>query len=377
MRLFATCSQGLEPLLAEELRELGYPEVKEGFRGVYVDVENPSGIYQLNYCSRIAGRILLPLASFKCKDRQSLYKGCDEEVDWSLYLSRGKSFAIDANVNNNRELRNSLFAAQVMKDAICDQLRKKRGERPDVNPRHPDVQLNLFINQDQAIISFDTSGMPLFKRGYRLEAVEAPLQESLAAAILRIVNRQENEILCDPCCGSGTFLIEAALMASRTPPGYLRKDWGFQHLPEYEPQGWLKVKNEADKDRRELPKGLFLGIDINKNAVRIAKANLRAAGFHQVVEVIQADFRDYEPAVLPHVVVANPPYGIRMEEEEPLKPLYRALGDFLKRKMAKPGRGYIITGSLPLSKEIGLAPKKRHVMSNSGIESRLLEFEVW
>lgn len=374
-RLFITCSQGLEYLLCQELTELVFPDIREGFRGVYVDVPDEESIYRINYCSRLAGRVLLPLKHFKCFDQRSLYREASS-IEWRAYIRPGKTFAIDANVNH-RQLRNSLFAAQVVKDAICDQFRQHDQPRPNVDVKNPDVQLNLFIHQNEAVISFDTSGMPLYKRGYRQESVEAPMQESLAAAMLRLANYRGEERVFDPCCGSGTLLIEAALIATQTAPGYLRKDWGFMQLPDFSMKGWLKVKAEADQQRRPLENQMIAGCDLNKNAVRIAKINLRAAGFASNIEVAQADFREYEPSNTPNLIIANPPHGIRLNDEEQLRPLYRALGDFMKRKTTKPARGFVFTSSMPLTKEIGLASKRRYVLSNSGIESRLLEFDLY
>lgn len=375
IKLFITCSQGVEPLLSQELAELGYDNHSSGFRGVYIETPSFHDIYRINYCSRLAGRVLLPLTRFRCYDQRSLYRG-SSEVDWTAYIPAGKTFAIDANVNH-RKLTNSLFAAQVVKDSICDQFREKTGRRPSVNPSNPDVQLNLFIHQEQAILSFDTSKIPLYKRGYRQESVEAPVQESLAAAMLRLAEFKGDEVVYDPCCGSGTLLIEAALIATKTPPGYLRTDWGFINLPQFSMLDWLKVKAEADQHRIPLPKDHFFGTDLSKNAVRICKANLRAAGFYQNIEIEQADFRDFQPKVTPNFVITNPPHGKRLNDIEQLRPLYRSLGDFLKNCTHKPSRGFIFTGSMELSKEIGLTPKRRHVMNNSGIESRLLEFDIW
>ncbi len=376
MKIFVSCSQGLEPVLIQELEKMGFQDVREGFRGVHVEVNDFSDVYRINYCSRIGGRVLLPLTDFVCYDQKALYKGA-LKIDWASYIAPGKTIAIDSNVNH-KHLRNSLFAAQVVKDAICDQIREKRGTRPDVDVKNPDVQLNLFIHQDRAIISLDTSGTPLHKRGYRQETVEAPIQETLAAAILMIADYQGDEILYDPCCGSGTFLIEAALMASRTAPGYLRKSWGFMNLPEFTKEDWLEVKNEEDAKRIPLIHGKIYGSDLGRNQVRITKVNVRAAGFLGLVEVKQGDFKEIEPAPPPTLIVTNPPYGKRLaDEEEYLISLYRALGDFLKRKSAKPAKGFIFTGNLELAKEIGLAPKRRYVMSNSGIESRLLSFDLY
>ncbi len=373
--LFISCSQHLEPLLAEELAELGFTNLSERYRGVVVPDNSLEAIYRINYCSRLASRVLLPLIRFPCRDRESLYKGASQ-VDWLRYIKNGKTFAIDANVTH-RDLTNSLFAAQVVKDAICDQFRDRLGIRPDVDVKNPDVQLNLFITPDTAGISFDTSGSPLFKRCYRQDALEAPLRESLAAALLRLAQYKGDEILYDPCCGSGTLLIEAALIASRTAPGYIRQKWGFHGLPHYDPDLWLKVKIDVDRARRPLPKGKINGTDISKNAVQVCKVNLRAAGFHQSIEVSQYDFRDFTPDFPINFLITNPPHGNRLDDAESLKPVYRALGDFMKQKMAKPGRGFVFTGDLELAKEVGLAPAKRHVIDNSGVDSRLLEFDVY
>ena len=197
------------------------------------------------------------MTRFRCYDSKALYKGADS-IDWSQYIQGDKSISIDANVSH-KMLRNSLYAAQVVKDAICDQLRAKTGKRPRVDTKSPDIQLNLFVHDLLAVISFDTSGTPLHKRGYRQETVEAPLQETMAAAILLCAKYAGNEILYDPCCGSGTILTEAALIATKTPPGYLRKEWGFRLLPEFSQQEWLAMKAEADQSEKKSRRGSFLG----------------------------------------------------------------------------------------------------------------------
>lgn len=373
--LFVTCSQGIEDLLCQELIELGVRGVKPNFKGVYVDEWTMKDVYSINYCSRLAGRVLLPLARFRCRDKKFLYRGASE-VNWLKYIPRGKTFAIDANVNHP-ELRNSLFAAQVVKDAICDQFREKYGDRPDVDTRNPDVQLNLFVHHDLAVLSIDTSGTSLHKRGYRQESVQAPLQEGLAAALLRLAQYRGEENLCDPCCGSGTILIEAALIATHTPPGFLRRQWGFMYLPEFSQEEWLKVKAGADQKRISLPSGKFFGCDISGEAVRICKNTLRAAGFAQNIQIEQADFRTVDLPFSPNFVMTNPPHGLRLGEQESLRTLYRSLGDFLKRQTSKPARGFVFTGNLELAKEIGLSPKRRHVINNSGVDSRLLEYDLY
>lgn len=374
--LFVTCSEGIELLLQEELLELGYAKTRKGFRGVYVEEADLEAVYAINYQSRLASRVLLPLRNFNCRHAKQLYQE-SSTIDWSRYIPPGKTFAIDANVSH-KLLRNSLFAAQVVKDAICDQLRAKTGKRPSIDVQTPDIQLNLFIREPQAILSFDTSGSPLHKRGYRLETVEAPIQETLAAALVRLMGKQdENKILFDPCCGSGTLLIETALSDAQIAPGFLRQSWGFMRLPEFEQDTWLKVKAQADLKRKSIPQKHYFGCDMSKNAVRACKTNLRAAGLLQYVEIVQQDFRDYTPPLLPSVVLTNPPHGNRLGDVESLRSLYRELGDFLKRKTAKPARGYIFTGSLELAKEVGLAPTRRHVVYSNGEECRFLEFDLY
>jgi putative N6-adenine-specific DNA methylase len=373
--LFVTCGQGLEPLLVDELTQMGFERITAGFRGVYVADTSLEAIYQINYCSRIASRVLLPLHRFRCHDRQMLYRGA-ETINWLQYIPAGKTFAIDANVSH-RELRNSLFAAQVVKDAICDHFRDHSRERPNVNPHSPDIQLNLFIYHDMATLSFDTSGDSLHKRGYRQDSVEAPIRENLAAALLRLAQFRGDEILYDPCCGSGTFLVEAALIASQTAPGFLRRQWGFMSLPNFSQERWLQVKCAVDAKRIALPAHHIFGTDLNKNAVHVSKVNLRAAGFHLSVEVSQRDFREYIPTLTPNFMICNPPHGYRLEETASLKPLYRSLGDWMKQRMAKPSRAFLFTGNLELAKEVGLAATQRHVVDNGGVDSRLLELEIY
>jgi putative N6-adenine-specific DNA methylase len=375
MDLFVTCAQELEPLLIEELATLGYTDTISAYRGVNVCNVDFDAVYRINYLSRIAGRVFLPLAKFRCRDAKHLYNEA-LNIDWSQFILEGKTIAIDANVAHDR-LRNSLFAAQVVKDAICDQLREKSGWRPTVDVKHPDVQLNLFIHQERAILSFDTSGQSLHKRGYREETVDAPLQETLAAALLMLAKYRGDEVFYDPCFGSGTLLIEAALIASKTPPGYLREKWGFFSLPQYSKEKWEAIKSEQDALKIPLAKAKFFGSDSNKRAVHATKVNLRAAGIHQFVEIANYDFREYTPPVQPNFVISNPPYGKRLNEIDQLRPLYRALGDWMKQKTIKPARGFIFTGSYELSKEVGLAASRRYVLDNGGIDSRLLEFDLY
>src|ERR1700722_8739454 len=220
--LFITCAQHLEPLLIQELTALGITDLKLGFRGIWAPntIEN---IYKINYLSRLATRVLLPLSQFACPDAQALYTEA-KKIPWLDYLDETKTIAIDANIHHP-QIRHSLYGAQLIKDAICDVVREKKGARPSVDVKNPDIQLNVFIQKNRATLSIDTSGIPLYKRGWKEAATEATLPETLAAAILLRAGYGEREVLCDPFCGSGTFLIEAACMATQTPAGYFRKKW--------------------------------------------------------------------------------------------------------------------------------------------------------
>lgn len=370
VRLFATCGTNLEPLLTEELSEMGFTKTSTGFRGVYIEVDDIRSVYKINYLSRIATRVLYPLHSFKVWDAKGLYKSASE-IDWSRYLKLHETFAIDFSVNHPA-FKNSLFAAQVVKDALCDHFRDKVGARPSVNTANPRVQFHLFIHAGWATISLDTSGAPLHKRGYRGEGGEAPLQENLAAALLKIARYTKDDVLVDPCMGSGTFLIEAAYMATNTPPGILRQKWGFFSLPDYDEASWLAVKEEADKAIIPLePKKLY-GIDLSKTQVRYAMANLRLSNLHKGVSIADGDFRTWNPPVKPTLLMANPPYGKRMGGEDYLDKLYYELGDFYKKQA--PARGFVLTTP---DRSIGLKPSKRHVIYNGGIEGRLLEYDLY
>lgn len=374
LMLFVTCGQGLETLLADELSELGFRDLEPGFCGVNVKDCSMESIYAINYRSRLAGRVLLPLVEFHCPNKKALYQK-SLAFDWSTFFTKNQSFAIDAHVRHYA-FNNSLFAAQVLKDAICDQLREARGIRPNIDIKNPDIQLNLYIDEEKAIISFDTSNQPLYKRNYRAYTGSAPLQETLAAALLRIAH-YGGETLIDPCCGSGTLLIEAACMLTNTPPGFWREKWGFFEHPDFNEAAWLSVKNTADSLRKPLKKGLLCGLEREPEIAQYCRMNLKRAGFFDDVEIVCTNFMSYTPSLPYSFLITNPPHGKRLGFEEGLIAMYRALGDFMKQKMAKPGRGFLFTTSKVLSKEVGLSAKRRHVVSSAGLEARLLEFDLY
>lgn len=369
--LVVTCSPGIESLLAEEMESFGFLDVVKGYCGVYVPYESFEDIYLINYCSRLASRVLLPIERFRCKGRHDLYRIANK-IDWSQYMTPSTTFAIDANVTHS-ELRNSLYAAQVVKDGICDYFRAKTDMRPSVDVKNPQVQLNLFIREGNGILSYDTSGTPLHKRGYRQETVEAPLQETLAAACLTLSSYRNSDVLYDPCCGSGTFLIEAALMASQTAPGYLRTQWGFLRHPQFSQEEWLRTKARIDKERIALSKDHFFGSDIAQGAIRATKINTRAAGFLKEIQTSQNDFKDYSLPVKPSLVICNPPHGNRLKLENNLIEFYRALGTYLRN--LSPHKAAIFISDPNLGEEMGIKPSSTFSLSSGGTPCYLLLFE--
>lgn len=379
-RYFAQAGRGLEELAQSELEELGAKDCQEGFRGVYFNASQET-LYRVNYCGRIISRVLAPLVSFPCPSDQVLYKKA-QAVDWASIFPVEKTFAIFSSVSDSC-IKHSQFAALRLKDAIADYFRKKYGWRPDVNPEEPDVWLNLNIRKDQAVISLDTSGGSLHRRGYRKETVAAPIQETLAAAVIRISGwpGPDDEIkpLLDPMCGSGTLLSEALMVYCRIPAGFKRGTFGFFHLPDFDFNLWRKVKNACDGRIREYPQGgggrLIKGSDISLQAVEASLRNLKEipGGFR--IPVQRRDFRDIRKAEN-HVIITNPPYGVRTGDMENLQVLFKDLGDFLKQRCLG-STAYILVGDKELSRHIGLKISRRIPLYNGPLEIRLVKVEAY
>lgn len=312
-QLFATCTHGLESLLQQEFKALGIAGTEIGASGVHLpySIEN---IYKINYCSRIASRLLMPLARFACRDREALYKNA-LKIDWTRYLTPERTFAVDSNVQDTAAFKNSHFASLVIKDAVCDKMRERFNERPNVDVKCPAIQINLYINKGQATLCIDTSGTPLFKRGWRTQTTEAPLQETLAAALLLSSGFRAEDVLFDPFCGSGTVLVEAAMIASKTPAGFYRKWWGFFYLPEHTDEAWKAFRAEEDAKRIPLKPGQLFGSDNDPEALDSAYQNLVKAGFDGAVQLICKDIKTLRHPARATLIATNPPYGVRLEND--------------------------------------------------------------
>lgn len=362
----------MEEICEQELIELGAKNTKISYRGIYFEADN-SILYRINYTARTISRILAPLKNFYCRDGKSIMKAA-EEVEWEKIFSVDQTFSINSSVTKST-INNSLYASQVLKDGIVDYFRAKFGKRPSVDTVNPTVRFNLFIDKDRAILSLDTSGESLHKRGYRLLAGEAPMQETLAAAIIRLSKWNGDKPLLDCMCGSGTILCEALMHYCRIPAQYLRKNFGFLYLPDFDKDKWQQIKANCDKDIRPLEKGLITGSDKSQLTLNVAKDNLSRLPYSENINLSTHPFQHiskFENGVL----ITNPPYGIRLGLRKEVENLYKEIGDFLKNK-CKGTSAFIYTGDPELRKFIGLKTSKRTSLVNGKLEGVLLQIDSY
>ncbi len=369
---FAQISESIKEAGVEELSELGAEDIKPTFSGIYFRADKTI-LYRINYMSRLISRCLAPLISFSCHDTDVLYSKA-KQIKWENFFADDSTFAVSGNVSDST-ITHSKYASLRLKDAVVDYFREKTGTRPNVSVMNPDILLNLHIRDNRADISLDTSGGPLHKRGYREETVLAPMQETVAAAIIRLTKWDGSVPLYDPMCGSGTLLCEALMRYCNIPAGIFRNRFGFESLPDFVPSVWKQVKKESDETIIPLPKELISGSDLSKEAVKATKTNLM--GFHHGnhINIIRADFRNL-PTMEKRVIITNPPYGIRMGEKEDLELFYRELGDFLKQK-CKGSTAYIYFGERKYIKNIGLKTSWKKPIKAGGLDGRLAKFDMY
>ena len=372
-RYHAQVPGGVEALAAVELEALGASEVVTGLRVVDFTA-NPDVLYAVNYQSRLITRVIAPLVSFRCRNRDDLYKA-GLSVDWPSVFSLKNTFGIFSNVSDNPNIRHSQFASLCVKDAVADLFREKTGERPDVDKLDPDVSINLYIKKEKGTISLDTSGGSLHRRGYRRETVIAPMQEIIAAAMVDLSGWKGDTPLYDPMCGAGTLLCEAMMKAFHIPPGYFRKNFGFRLLPDFDTTLWDKIKEEADTKIQKPKAGLIAGSDFDRDAVKAAKTNCRTLPGGDMITISKKDFMAI-PNLENQVIICNPPYGIRMEKDRDLAPFFKKIGDFLKQR-CKGSTAYIYFGNREMIKAIGLKPAFKRPMRNAGLDGRVVKFEMY
>lgn len=369
---FGQLATGTETCGEAELKELGATRIKAGYLGFYFCADQRTTL-NIVYRTRIFSRILAPLIVFDCHSDKYLYKTA-QNIDWTDFLTLTKTFAITSNVAHSN-IRNSQYAGQILKDAIVDQFREKTGKRPDVDTRNPDLLLNLYLHQNKARISVDLGSGSLHKRGYRMESVEAPMQETLAAAIIRLSGWRGERPLYDPFCGSGTLLCEAYMKEANIAAAYFRKKFGLLRLPDFDATVWNQVKTRANVEIKNVPTGLIEGSDISVEAVQSVRANRKALPGGEAIKVRRADFHDLE-GFQNTTIVTNPPYGIRLGDTEGTALLLKEFGDFLKQKCTG-CTAFIYYGDRSLSKKLGLKPDWKHPMYSGGLDGILCEYTLY
>jgi len=376
---FATCAPGLEPLLHAELRALRMARTERQVGGAYFEGRLEDA-WRANLELRTATRVLLRLARFGARDADELYAGA-AAIEWERHLAPDGRLVVDAR-SRESELEHTRFVEQRVKDAVVDRLRTANGVRPSVDAEDPDLRIDAHLFRDRCTLSIDTSGEALHKRGWRRVQGRAPLAETLAAAVVTLSDWDRRSPLLDPFCGSGTLLVEAALLASGTPPGLFRRQFGFERLPGHDAAAFGAMREALRARPRELPARLALcGSDADAGAIEGARENLEAVGLRERVRLEVADARDFAP---PRGwngwIVSNLPYGVRVgasakrdasRGERDLGALHRAFGARLRESCAG-YRAALLTGDAALARELGLRFERRVELQNGALSCELL-----
>ena len=365
--LIAKTFQGLEEVLAQELIELGANDVQIGRRMVSFS-GNQEMMYRANFCLRTAVRVLKPISHFRARNADDVYKAV-KEIEWNEFLDLDTSFVVDTTVYST-EFRNSKFVAYKVKDAIVDYFMEREGKRPNISVSNPDLRLNIHIAEESCTLSLDSSGESLHLRGYRTATVDAPINEVLAAALIKMSGWQFDCDLIDPFCGSGTILVEAALMARNIYPGVFRRKFGFENWKDFNPE-LLRSIFDDDSNERTFEHRI-IGADINLRAVEAAQANAKAAGVADLITVEQREIRNFTHPESPALLITNPPYGERLRPED-LSDIYRTLGEKLKREF-QGGEAWVISSREELFDSMRLRPSFKVPLQNGSLDCELRKY---
>lgn len=368
--LIAKTFHGLEEILAQELIELGADNVQIGHRMVSF-TGNKEMMYRANFCLRTAVRILKPIRHFRAADADAVYEAV-KRIEWEQYMELGTTFSVDSVVFSS-EFRHSKFVAYKVKDAIADYFREKTGQRPNIRITNPDIKLNIHIAETDCTLSLDSSGESLHLRGYRTASVEAPINEVLAAGLVKMSGWDFQSDLIDPFCGSGTILIEAALLARNIYPGVFRKEFGFEKWKDFDAEMLQRIYND-DSAEREFTHRIH-GYDLNLRAIEAATANAKAAGVADCIELQQQDIRKFEQPEKPSIIITNPPYGERLASQDTLN-LYRTLGERLKHHFVG-GEAWIISSREELFEQIGLKPSLKTPLYNGALDCEFRKYQIF
>lgn len=368
--LIAKTFMGLEPVLAQELTQLGANNVQIGRRMVSF-TGNKEMMYRANFQLHTAIRILKPIRHFRANSADEVYEEV-KKTDWSKYLDIKKSFAVDS-VVFSEEFRHSKFVSYKVKDAIVDQFREKTGQRPNISVANPDIRLNMHIADNQCTLSLDSSGESLHRRGYRQEAVEAPLNEVLAAGMILMTGWKGETDFIDPMCGSGTLPIEAALIARNIAPGVFRKEYAFEKWPDFDQELFDSIYND-DSQEREFEHHIY-GYDIDIAAVTKARLNVKAAGMTKDITIEEADFKDFKRPEEKAVIVTNPPYGERISTPN-LLGTYKMIGETLKHQF-KTNDAWVLSYREECFDQIGLKPSIKIPLYNGSLECEFRKYQMF
>lgn len=375
-KFFASCPRGLEALLAEDLTAAGVKDLKAIPGGVHFVADWPT-CYAANLNSRIATRILWRVAHGRYAKEDDIYK-LALDCPWPKWFAATQTIRVDVTAVKS-PLKSLEFITLRIKDAICDRFRADTGKRPSVDTREPDVRMHGFITVDECTLYIDTSGAPLYQRGLRQKTVEAPLKENVAAGILRLSGWQPGTPLIDPMCGSGTFLTEAAQMALNIAPGAGGRSFGFQRLKNFQLSAWKDMLDAAMDAEKPAEFAKIYGSDISPVSVRATLANLDRAGLLPAVKLSSGDILEIDAPPRDEdqtgIMIANPPYGERLSEQEELAAFYPQLGSALKRNFSG-WNCYLLTADLRMPKLMRLTPSKKTPLYNGAIECRLFEFKM-
>ncbi len=371
--ILVTCGLGSAPALAAELRALGHTPTVERESGVEIDGALRDAM-RLNLLLRTGNRVLLELGRQHAVTAESLYRFAGSFA-WETVLPPDGYFTV-ASFVNTPSMRDTRFVNVRCKDAIVDRIRGLTGKRPNSGNERSGAVVFVYWNGSDLRLYLDTSGESLSRRGYRKIPLEAPMQETLAAAVVLATGWTGETPFVNPMCGSGTLAIEAALMATGRPPGLLRQDFAFRHLQGFDEAVWRDVRAEAQRRPIRKPPAAIIASDIRRDAVEAARRNARTAGVEQLIEFHVCDFAETPLPPTPGILILNPEYGERMSPGEDLGPLYHHIGDFFK-KSCQGWQGYVFTGNLAWGKQIGLRTSSKQTFFNSRIECRLLGFRLY
>ncbi len=370
-RFFATCPRGLELLLADELRRLKAEKIHAVGGGVQF-VGEFFLCYRVNLESRLASRILWQVGSGAYQSEEDVYRAA-YAPQWSDWFDPARTIRVDVSATKS-PLASLNFVTLKIKDAVCDKIRRVTDRRPSVDTRAPDISIQGHLTDRDFTLYLDTTGEPLFKRGHRAAAVEAPLRENLAAGMLRLAAWSPGIPLLDPMCGSGTILREAALMALDVAPG-LGRDFAFEKFKNFDGRRWRELLQQVTARQKPRTPQPIYGSDLSGDALKAAQANFSAAGLEKVVSLKRSDVLNLVAPAQEGVIVTNPPYGVRLGELQQLAEFYPKLGDVLKKQFTG-WRAYILSADMRLPKLIRLAASKRTPLFNGALECRLFEYKM-